>query len=269
MKKNKKQSLLWELTPKGSSAKSYVFGTMHVRDYRAFIYQDIITEYIDACKVFAAEFDLRERAQLTSEDISKLPNNYRLQTLLGDHRYNRLRKIILKSFRVELDNFATILPIFIVNMLTEKVLINSKSIPLDTFLWQYAENTHRDLKGVESFAEQLITLDKIPLNYQLGSLVEIGNHPKKFRKQIKSLIDMYVKNDLKGLYKKSKKSLGKQKKLLLYNRNFVMAQRTKAMILLQTSFIAIGAAHLGGKKGVISLLKQADILCRPVFLDVY
>lgn len=269
MKKKKRQSLLWELSIGDSKPKSYLFGTMHVKDYRAFIFQDIVTEYIDSCKIFATEFDLRERTQLNDPNIAKIPDGHTLRGILGEHKYKRTRKSIKRSFNIDLDQVLTTLPIFIINLLTEKVLVSSNSIPLDTFLWQYAENTHRDLRGVETYAEQLMTLDQIPLNYQVKSLIEIAAQPQKFRKQINKLIEMYVKNDVIGLYKKSKKSLGKQKKLLLYNRNKVMAERINMLIHEQSSFVAVGAAHLSGKHGLITLLKKSKIKSKPVFIDLY
>lgn len=268
MKTNSKQSLLWELRD-DSGSSSYLFGTMHVRDYRAFIYQDIITSYIDECKIFATEFDLRERDSLKSADISSMPNGESLLNLLGVRKYQRLNRMIHKSFGIDIDLVNRVLPLFTINMLTESILTKSKIVPLDTFLWQYAENIQRDLRGVETFSEQLVTLSKIPIKYQVKSLVEIGKNPKKFRKQIMGLIEQYVEGDIKGLYKTSKKSLGKQRKLLLYDRNFIMAKRIRIMINDNKSFVAIGAGHLGGKKGVLRLLKKSGILVKPIRLDIF
>lgn len=267
MKKGNKQSLLWELVNETGS-KSYLFGTMHVRDYRAFIYQDVITEYIDRCKIFATEFDLRERHELKGNGFSQLPEGQDLEQLIGANKYNRLRKILRKSFSVDLNLLRYTLPLFTINMLTEHILTKSRSVPLDTFLWQYAENTHRDLRGVETFEEQLVTLSKIPIEYQIKSLLEIGRHPKQFRRQIFNLIKLYIKGDINDLHKKSKKSLGKQRKLLLYDRNLVMEERIRALINEKSSFIAIGAGHLGGKKGVLRLIKKQGITIKPIVVDL-
>jgi len=267
MRKGNHQSLLWELS-NGTAGKSYLLGTMHVRDYRAFIYQDIITHYIDKCKIFATEYDLRERHQLKGNDFANLPEGIDLKLLIGKHKYNRLRKILIKSFSVDLDHLNKTLPLFIINILTEQILTKSKSVPLDTFLWQYAENTQRELRGVETLSEQLTTLSKLPLKYQIKSLLEIGRNPKIFRRQIYKLINLYVKGDIYDLYKKSRKSLGKQRKLLLYDRNMIMEERIRALMQEETSFIAVGAGHLGGKKGILRLIKKKGISIKPIKLDL-
>lgn len=268
MKKRQEQSLLWEIRNKDSQLPSYIFGTMHVKDYRAFIFQDVITEYIDKCKIFATEFDLRERSQLNDPEISRIPGNRNLEELIGKRKFERLKRILRKSFSIDLDQLKDILPLFIINMLTEKILVSTSTIPLDTFLWQYAENTHRDLRGVETFAEQLITLAKIPIDYQVKNLISIGKNPKQFRRQINGLIYQYVNGDIHSLFKKSKKSLGKQRKLLLYDRNKLMAKRIHLLVQDQTSFVAIGAAHLSGKKGVLRLLKSRGFKLKPIMLNL-
>ncbi|HMP32610.1 MAG TPA: TraB/GumN family protein [Saprospiraceae bacterium] len=61
------------------------------------------------------------------------------------------------------------------------------------------------------------------------------------------------------MYKKSKKNLGGIRKLMLYDRNYAMAD--KVITILQhdsenSHFFCFGAAHLEGGKGVLSYLKK-------------
>ena len=44
--------------------------------------------------------------------------------------------------------------------------------------------------------------------------------------------------------------------LMLLNRNKVMVERAVPLIENSSAFIAVGAAHLGGKDGVIQLLRN-------------
>ena len=267
MKKGNNRSLLWKLVNEKGMV-SYLFGTMHVKDYRAFIYQDVITHYIDKCNIFATEFDLRERHELKGNNFSNLPQGQDLVQLVGIRKYDRLKKMLYRSFSIDVEPLRNTLPLFIINILTEQILAKSRSVPLDTFLWQYAENNQRELRGVETFAEQLDTLSKIPLASQIKSLIEIGKHPKKFRRQIGGLMKLYISGDIVELHKRSKKSLGKQRKLLLYDRNKVMGSRILNLIDENSSFIAIGAGHLAGKKGVLRIIKNKGIILKPIRLDL-
>ncbi|MEM8906958.1 MAG: TraB/GumN family protein [Bacteroidota bacterium] len=48
-------SLLWEVSGKNLSQPSYLFGTMHIRDVRAFEFSDSVLLLLDQCEAFAME----------------------------------------------------------------------------------------------------------------------------------------------------------------------------------------------------------------------
>jgi len=58
--------------------------------------------------------------------------------------------------------------------------------------------------------------------------------------------------------------MGKLRKMMIDDRNFIMADRIAKMTSQQTAFVAVGAGHLGGKKGVLRLLKLKDIKLKPI-----
>jgi uncharacterized protein YbaP (TraB family) len=51
---------------------------------------------------------------------------------------------------------------------------------------------------------------------------------------------------------------------MIYGRNQIMAERIKAMMLEKTACIAIGAGHLGGRKGVLKLLQREGVAVRQL-----
>jgi uncharacterized protein YbaP (TraB family) len=53
--------------------------------------------------------------------------------------------------------------------------------------------------------------------------------------------------------------------VFLNNRNQSWIPVIEDLIKKQPTFIAVGAAHLGGNKGVISLLKSKGYIVEPVF----
>jgi len=75
---------------------------------------------------------------------------------------------------------------------------------------------------------------------------------------------LYQQAELNKLYQKKKKHLGNLRKLLLYDRNLVMAQRLEIQFLKEKTFVTIGAAHLSGEKGVLRLIKLQGFTIRPV-----
>ena len=52
--------------------------------------------------------------------------------------------------------------------------------------------------------------------------------------------------------------------LMIHNRNKNMANRIAKMVKTQTMCIALGAAHLGGKRGVLNRLRKKGFDCVPL-----
>ena len=102
------------------------------------------------------------------------------------------------------------------------------------------------------------------MDYQIKGLLQIGKNPKKYRQALAKSITTYIKQDFQNLYQSSKKGAGDKRKVLLYNRNKIMAERIAQYIEKQSLFAAIGAGHLGGGKGVLRLLKQKGFKLSPI-----
>jgi uncharacterized protein YbaP (TraB family) len=54
------------------------------------------------------------------------------------------------------------------------------------------------------------------------------------------------------------------RKLLLYERNTIMAERFAEIARQESLFCAVGAGHLSGKKGLLRLLKKEGFKVRPI-----
>ena len=264
MRKSRK-SLLWEIDTDAGS--SYLFGTMHVRDQSAYRFVEPVKPFISRCRVYAAEMDLRQAEESSTPEDILLPNTS-IKGLLPPKKYAKLQKILLKAFGFNLNAFHHVQPIVIANLISEQVLSADHHLPLDRFLWQYALSEGLEMTGVESYAEQIHTMRRIRPSQQIKSLLAIGKHPQKFRRHIIAATDLYQAQEIHHLYKFTKKNLHAMKKILVYQRNYRMAAKINRMVKSQTHFIAIGAGHLSGKKGLIRLLKAHGRTLRPVALDV-
>jgi uncharacterized protein YbaP (TraB family) len=107
-------------------------------------------------------------------------------------------------------------------------------------------------------------MSKISVENQLKSMLKTFKSFKQFRRQVLKMAELYEKADIQQLYQSSKKSAGSERKLLIYDRNKIMADRIAIMVSEQTIVCAIGAAHLAGKKGVLRYLKMKGLEVKPV-----
>lgn len=259
-----KHSLLWSINGDGLPGTSYLFGTMHVKDDRAFRHQEKVYGAMDQCDAFATEFNLEEMAQNAGAGIMDLADGQSLAELLPPKAYKKVNKYFQKVTGLELSHFDNAQPILITNLISERILSEDNAMVLDHQLWEYARQQDKILLGIESFEEQMQILAKIPLDYQVKNLTWIAKNFKRFRRQLLKMTELYAEGNLQQLHKSAKKSLKGLRKLLLYDRNYIMAERIGAMIQEQTLCSAIGAGHLGGKKGVLRLLKQQGLVVKPV-----
>ena len=257
-------ALLWKILDTNLPAPSYVFGTMHVRDQRAFARLDPVLEAIQSCAAFATEFNLEE-AKLNADPAAlNLPNGQAIDQLLGEKKYQKARKALLKMTGMDIEPLKHLQPIMLTNVLSESVLAREMAFSMDEFLWRFATEQEKIRLGVETYQEQMEILHQIPMKIQLKSLIDISKNFKKYRKKILKTTTLYEEQNIQQLYKSTKKSLGKLRKLMLYDRNKIMAERIGKMAQEQPTVAAIGAAHLAGKKGVLRLLKKQGFKIKAV-----
>lgn len=262
----KKNALLWKIQT-GKQHASYVFGTMHVMDQRAFRYKDIVEEKIKTCEVYAAEMDLDAVNQAAMAETMDLDEDLSLSSLLKPKHYQRLEKLLEKEVGMPLAYLDKSQPLLISNLLTGSQLSKDMPLSLDATLWQFAKEQDRIMIGVESFEEQIAVLEQIPLDYQLKGLVDLIKNFKNFKKQLHKLTRLYEQSDIQNLWKQSKRQAGKMRKMMIYDRNKIMAERIADLAREKSIFASIGAGHLSGQKGVLRLLKQDGFKLKPIRVD--
>jgi uncharacterized protein len=251
-----KKSLIWRFNTEGSEKPNYLIGTMHVRDERAFQFEKAFEKAILECTIFATEFNLDE-AQAGAVQISMfLPEGDSLKTLMPNKLYQKINTTLLKKMGVELAQFDRFKPLAITNFLTESLLSNDRWQSLDETLWHFAKDNNKILRGIETFDEQLAVLDKMTVADQLKGLKDTMHDLGSFKKQLTKMANLYEQADIEKLYKSAKKSAKGSRKLLLYDRNVVMANRIADLTQENSVCVAIGAGHLAGAKGVMRLLKR-------------
>ena len=81
---------------------------------------------------------------------------------------------------------------------------------------------------------------------------------------MEKLISLYITQDINGINKALNGYDSTKKDALLTKRNIKMARRIDSLAAFRTMFFAIGAAHLPGDDGVISLLKKRGFTVEPV-----
>ena len=121
--------------------------------------------------------------------------------------------------------------------------------------------------GLETVASQVSVLDSTPIDKQARDLYEMALDPQKRIQDFKSLIGVYKMQDAEKLFLHSTSELSSDKEFqtkLLDDRNKAWIPKIESAIKVSPTFIAVGAAHLGGKVGVVNLLRSKGYTVRPI-----
>ncbi len=236
---------------------------MHVQDRVAFGKFDLVKEKIKSCEVFALELHLDDPTQARAGSMV-FADGQTLKSLIPAKKYAKLRRILIKTVALDIDRFQHSSPFLLTGLIAAQSLRKDMPLSLDEHLWEFAKQEDKTMLGIETFEEQINVLNKIPLKDQAKMLLEIGRNPKRAKHHAKHMAALYQNGELLRLSKCVKKNASGLRKLMLYQRNEVMANRIFALASNSTLFAAVGAGHLGGGKGVIRLLKKKGLKLRHV-----
>ena len=237
---------------------------MHVKSEEAYTPVSMAKHLMEQCQIYAGEMDLDDPMLEQIADVFINEDDKMLQDFVGEKKYQKYKKVIQKSFDIDLDDIAHYKPLVISNMISESILTKSFDLALDHFLWQYAQALGMEMKGLESASDQFEIMKAIPLDIQLKALRSCTKNVSNFRRKVLQLSELYKKGELDKLYKKSKKSMGSLRKLMIYDRNEFMAKKLLELANEGATFCAVGAAHLPGKKGMLKLLKSSGYKITPI-----
>jgi len=224
----------------------------------------IVEEKIEECDAFAAEFNFEDADATQMNNQMQLLENQSLKDLFKAKKYEKIATFLKKQTGMDIILFEQQKPFFIYQLITESLFQKDMPFALDRYLYEHAKAQGKILTGVETFAEQMEIMEKIPLEEQAKILYQTVKDFKNYRKQLKKLTQLYQSGDFQQLNKSARKGLGSLRKLLVDDRNYIMADRIAEMTARQSTFIAIGAGHLGGKNGVLRLLKLKNMKLKPI-----
>ena len=264
-------SLFWEISGNGLNKPSYLYGTMHLRDSRLFCLPDSAQQKLDSCSVLALEvvIDFSDRKALLNAILIQDENQY-LSKILSKEEYKKVKKSVKANCDI-----ATLLmmdkmrPLMLAASIMESQTKCDVTYPMDMQFQLNAQKQGKALYSLESAQSQIAVLDKIPTSIQKQELMSTIDSLTQIKIVMDSLIQMYLKQDLIGLQQTSESISAEFDSLwqveMLDKRNEIMVSGIKTMLPQGNAFVAIGAAHLGGEKGIIELLRMQGYTVRPIF----
>ena len=264
-------SLLWEISGNGLKSPSYLYGTVHSSDSRAFHFAKLAESYIAKCDAFGMEINMNTMGDVNIFSMMKyliMPGDTTLQMLMTASQYEKLDKFVTDSMHFSLAMFNTIKPMFLLGMQESMSMSEDSNDFLDQYLMNKALDRKKEIIGIETIEEQIKALDLIPLKEQAKMILEIIE-PDTTKKEDSSedLVDIYARGDLDAIYSFYKKEDLSNifNAALITDRNHRMADRLDSIMKKKRLFTAVGALHLPGEEGVINLLRKKGYILTPIW----
>lgn len=278
------KSVLWEVSGKDIKT-SYIFGTMHLMPKDDFLIDTPTKKSFDAAEQVVFEIDMKEmeNPMVLMGVMGKMimPGDTTIKDLITDEDY-KLLKSKFDASGLPLEMMQNMKPMFL-SMLTDGDALKgglsgapgaddgkTKTMSYELEFSKLAKTEKKSTAGLETMDFQLGLFDSIPLKAQADMLVEGLKNKSDGKDEMKDMVKIYLDKDIEkmsGLIsadKSSKNGMASFEAMFLDNRNRNWISKIEKLMHDKSSFIAVGAAHLGGAKGVLNLLKLKGYTIKPL-----
>ena len=212
------------------------------------------------------------QSQATIQKMQKMmmiESDTTLTTLLSPEEYETANKFCKENLMMDLSMAPKIKPAFLLNNIAVVAYIKhignyNPQEQLDTYFQTQAIQKGKKTDGLETPDFQFNLLyNGLSLQRQAQLLMCTLNNIDKEVESLKRLTDAYMKQDLETMLKINEERKGNQcdalpaeEDAMIYNRNKTWAQKLPAIMKAAPTFVAVGALHLPGDKGLLNLLKK-------------
>jgi hypothetical protein len=267
-------SLLWRVSGKDLATASYLYGTIHIINKEDFFLTDSTRSAIDRAKLVTFEINMDDMMNLSSQlsllTKSFMGGNKTLRDLLSKEDY-QLVKAHFDKMGMPLFFFERMKPMFLTVFADMDISPGGLGGDEDMVSYELkindmAKSKGKKIGGLETAEYQMSMFDSIPYEDQANMLVESIKSTNAGEEEFKKMVELYKKQDIHGMVSMmgEEESLGGYEDLLLVTRNKNWIPVMGEMMKTQPVFFAVGAGHLGGKNGVIALLRQEGYTVVPV-----
>jgi uncharacterized protein len=290
----KQKSLLWQVTGPKLTKPTFLFGTMHLLNNNVNIVSPVIKDYLKQSEKLFLEVDMAnlDMTQLMAVMMPMLSGGgkEKLSNYLSSNELEAVKKAAQKAslpFEM-LDGMKPILTEMLLKIDMDALMKNTKTKTdnnaagmgfsgaingAEMQLMEAAKEIKLTTGGLETATYQLGIFDAIPFEAQARNLAKSiltdnTDTNKTTPKGFEELEKLYLEQDLDKIAEMMNDTASIEYKyadILLYQRNQNWAD-TLAKILPENKplFIAVGAAHLPGAKGLIQLLRDKGFEVTPL-----
>ena len=255
------RGLLYRIDKPGI-APSYVFGTVHSADARVTVLPRPVADAFGDAKTFALEIHLGEGDIAALFAAAQFDDGRRLTDFFDAASLNAIRAALGDAAPSD-DVLLRLKPWAVLLRLGEQPAVGAGET-LDEKLLAEAKRRRLGIVGLELPDEQISAFDAIPLATQVALVQFVLAHRDALARDHDAVIAAWLARDLAQLarlnvapgreYPAIAPHFAELTRHLVENRSVQMAHRLFLPLRAGRVFVAVGALHLHGRRGLLALL---------------
>jgi len=261
-------SLLWQVSGNGLKQPSYLFGTFHLMCKNDIHFSEQLKAAIACVDKVYMEMDMDDPAtMLGGLLLINMNNGKKLEQLYTPNEYKKIQIFFKDSLGMSMGFVERFKPFFLEAMLYPKMMPCKTISGVEEELMKIAKQDKKEIKGFETIEFQAALFDSIPYEEQAKELLTAIDSLEPNKKDFEILLNVYKSqyiNDLEKLFSKSESGMEAHQDILLDNRNKNWVIQLKEILKTTKVFVAVGAGHLVGQKGLIALLRKEGYTVKPL-----
>lgn len=268
----KENSIFWQVVSPNKKDTSYLFGTIHMLPKDQFVLPDTVKECLIRSKAAYFELDLNTpQAEIMA--ASKLPEGQSLFDFVTAEQKDSLFAYGEAQMGVDSVMFSFAISPFKPFIFTQLPLYDFmlNSIGYDDILQQISRENQIEIKALETHLEQIAIFDNMPKNLVNQMIMDVVRQTTNPEEQLKETQEMYLNQDLPSFLKEFETETEMNAYMLTHliqERNVNWVNRLKKEMKNKKCFVAVGAGHLAGDKGLIQLLRNEKYILTPIQIDL-
>ena len=263
-------SLLWEISGKDLTKPSYLFGTFHLMCKEDIHLSENLKQAVGDSKELYLEMDMDDPANtLGALFYMNMNDGKNLKDLYTPEEYARVEHFFKDSLKTSMMMLQKMKPNFLQALLYPKMMPCKTMSGMEEAIMQLTKKDKKEIKGFETVAFQASVFDSIPYKDQAKDLLDMIDSLPEYTNYFDTMLNVYKTQQLSAMEKMFNdpkfNTDQKDQDILLDRRNANWVQQLLKILPKTNIFIAVGAGHLVGEKGLISLLRKEGYTLRPLF----
>jgi len=261
-------NVFFKVTHEQRDQTAYVLGTMHLLCKDSFVMPDTVYQALANSEQLIVEVNLTNDAELEAAQSAMFqqPRNY-LQRYLNSEQYSQLEHQTQRQLGRPLSSLAPLRPLIISSLfLADYLPCESETFSVDEAIIEHAVSKDTLVIGLESAKWQLELFDQVDLSEQVSALYELVTEKEVAQHELISMADTYLSGNGKKLHEVmlAQDDFIGASALFLDQRNQTWVQKLPQLFVGKRSFVAVGAGHLYGDQGLLSLLIAQGYEITPI-----